>query len=150
MEWLVDVQVASRGCGSPICLHTSRLGTAVPTIAATAVALSPSIAVAIASPLHLPLPLPLRRRCVVHCLRQKCLAAGGHYNGVVCSLPCRHPPTMQEEKGGVPPQYGYAPEVLAPMLLLYLNLSHNGVAVPTPPPTSSLALSNITITVASA
>ncbi len=30
MEWLVDVQVASRGCGSPVCLHTSRLGTAVP------------------------------------------------------------------------------------------------------------------------
>ncbi len=28
MEWLVDVQVASRGCGSPVCLHTSRLGTA--------------------------------------------------------------------------------------------------------------------------
>jgi hypothetical protein len=27
MEWLVDVQVASRGCGSPVCLHTSRLGT---------------------------------------------------------------------------------------------------------------------------
>ncbi len=29
MEWLVDVQVASRGCGSPVCLHTSWLGTAV-------------------------------------------------------------------------------------------------------------------------
>jgi hypothetical protein len=28
MEWLVGVQVASRGCGSPVCLHTSRLGTA--------------------------------------------------------------------------------------------------------------------------
>ncbi len=28
MEWLVDVQVASRKCGSPVCLHTSRLGTA--------------------------------------------------------------------------------------------------------------------------
>ena len=28
MEWLVDVQVASRGCASPVCLHTSQLGTA--------------------------------------------------------------------------------------------------------------------------
>ncbi len=28
MEWLVDMQVASRGCGSPVCLHTSWLGTA--------------------------------------------------------------------------------------------------------------------------
>ncbi len=28
MEWLVDMQVASCGCGSPVCLHTSRLGTA--------------------------------------------------------------------------------------------------------------------------
>jgi hypothetical protein len=28
MEWLVDVQVASRGCGSSVCLHASRLGTA--------------------------------------------------------------------------------------------------------------------------
>jgi hypothetical protein len=30
MEWLVDVQVASCGCGSPVCLHTSWLGTADP------------------------------------------------------------------------------------------------------------------------
>jgi hypothetical protein len=29
MEWLVDVQVASHGCDSPVCLHASRLGTAV-------------------------------------------------------------------------------------------------------------------------
>ncbi len=29
MEWLVDVQVASRECDSPVCLHTSRLGTAM-------------------------------------------------------------------------------------------------------------------------
>ncbi len=28
MEWLVDMQVASCGCGSPVCLHTSQLGTA--------------------------------------------------------------------------------------------------------------------------
>jgi hypothetical protein len=28
MEWLVDVQVASRRCGSPICLHASQLGIA--------------------------------------------------------------------------------------------------------------------------
>ena len=55
---------------------------------------------------------------VVHCLRRKCLAAGNHYDGIVCSLPCRHSPTAQEEKDGVPPQYGYALEVFAPMLLL--------------------------------
>ncbi len=41
----------------------------------------------------------------------------------------------------MPPLYGYAPEVLAPMLLLYLNLLHDGVAVPTFPPTLSLASS---------
>ncbi len=41
----------------------------------------------------------------------------------------------------MPPLYGYAPEVLAPTLLLYLNLSHDGVAVPTAPPTSSSASS---------
>jgi hypothetical protein len=41
----------------------------------------------------------------------------------------------------MPPRYGYAPEVLAPTLLLYLNLLHDGVAVPTTPPTSSLASS---------
>jgi hypothetical protein len=38
-------------------------------------------------------------------------------------------------------QYGYAPEVLAPTLMLYLNLSHDGVAVPTTPPTLSLVSS---------
>jgi hypothetical protein len=32
MEWLVDLQVASRGCDSPVCLHTSRLGTATSTM----------------------------------------------------------------------------------------------------------------------
>ncbi len=39
------------------------------------------------------------------------------------------------------PLYGYAPEFLVPTLLLYLNLSHDGVAVPTAPPTLSLASS---------
>jgi hypothetical protein len=39
----------------------------------------------------------------------------------------------------MPPRYGYAPEILAPTLLLYLNLSHDGVAVPTAPPISSAA-----------
>jgi hypothetical protein len=29
MKWLVDVQVASCGCDSPVCLHTSRLGAAM-------------------------------------------------------------------------------------------------------------------------
>ncbi len=105
------------------------------------ISVAPSIAVAVASPSHLPSPSPLRRRRIVHRIHQKCLAAGGHYDGIVCSLPLRHPPTAQEEKAGVPPRYGYAPEVLAPTLLLYLNLSHDGVAVPTAPPTSSLASS---------
>ena len=39
------------------------------------------------------------------------------------------------------PLYGYAPEVLLPTLLLYLNLSHDGVAIPTAPPPLSLASS---------
>ncbi len=41
----------------------------------------------------------------------------------------------------MPPLYGYAPEVLAPTLLLYLNLLHDGVAIPTAPPTLSSASS---------
>ena len=57
------------------------------------ISVAPLIAVAVASPLHLPSPSPLRCRRVVHRLRRKCLAAGGHYDGVVCSLPRRHPPT---------------------------------------------------------
>ncbi len=40
MEWLVDVQVASRGCGSPVCIHTSRLGTAVTAAGSVAAAVA--------------------------------------------------------------------------------------------------------------
>ena len=46
----------------------------------------------------------------------------------------------------MPPRYGYAPEVLAPTLLLYLNLSHDGVAVPTTPLASSLSSPAVTTT----
>ena len=55
---------------------------------------APSIAVAIvavASLLHLQSPLPSHHRRAFHCCRHCplvdcCLATGGHYNGVVCSL----------------------------------------------------------------
>ena len=126
----------------------------MPTIAATAIVLSRFPSLSPLSPSHLCCAFNCRRHCITvapsianaiaspscfHCLRQKCFAAGSHYDDVVCSLPPCHPPTVQEEKGGVPPRYGYAPEVLVPTLLLYLNLSRNGAAVPTAPPTSSLA-----------
>jgi hypothetical protein len=120
-----------------------RCRSVAPSIAVAIVALLrlQSRAVAVASLSHLPSPLPLRCRCVLHRLCRKCLAAGGHYNGVVCSLPRWHPPAVQEEKGGVPPHNGWISEVLAPTLLLYLNLSHDGVAVSTTSPTSSSASS---------